>query len=62
MFNIQNAHRPRDEFDIDVDLETYRGKVLALYDAVDAIRATRRGRILWVVARMVAKVRSLRTT
>jgi hypothetical protein len=39
MWNMEHALRPRDEFDVDVDPETYRGKVLAFYDAMDDVRA-----------------------
>ena len=35
--SIEQAFRPRDEWDIDVHSESLRGKVLAMYDAYAAL-------------------------
>jgi len=35
--NIENAYRPRDEFDVDVDPESLRGQILAMHDAYAAL-------------------------
>lgn len=49
LFSIRNAFRPRDEGDMDVHPDSLRGKVLASYDAYDAL--PRWLRILsWLVA------------
>lgn len=47
--SIRNAFRPRDEFDVDVHPESLRGKVLASYDAYDALP-----RWLRVLSRLMA--------
>ena len=54
-WNVENALRPRDAYDVDVHPETFRGHVLAYYDALDAavttLRSTRRGRfVLWLAS------------
>jgi hypothetical protein len=52
-WNIDRAWRPRDEFDVDVHPESYRGKVLAFLDAIDdaeaKIRAALMGSLLSVL-------------
>ena len=38
--SIAHAFRPRDEFDVDVDPESLRGKILKLNDEIDAALVT----------------------
>ena len=45
-WNVANAWRPRDEFDVDVHPESYRGQVLAHYDALDDAVGRIRGHLL----------------
>lgn len=49
LFSIRNAYRPRDEWDVDVHPESLRGKILASYDAYDALP-----RWLRILARVVS--------
>lgn len=57
----ESIWRPRDASDADVHPESLRGKALALMDATDAacrqIKSTRRGRLLWNVAQLWARLR-----
>ena len=49
---MEHAFRPRDEWDVDVDPESLRGKILEIYDAYDAMPWWLR-----MLARIVARFR-----
>lgn len=64
VWNVENAMRPRDQYDVDIHRESYRGQVLALYDAMDAamatLTATRRGRFLLRLSHVMGRLRRMR--
>lgn len=55
-WNLANALRPCDEFDVDVDPRTYRGTVLAYYDAIDEAHAQMKRSM---VGRLLLRLRRL---